>query len=192
MGSGLGGGSSNAATTLVALNYLCKIHFSSNFLEKIGANLGCDIPLFIRGHTSFGEGKGDRLKPFCLLKTKWYLILYPNIQISTKEIFQEYSIKNHNKSFSSLSSLFNKPFKNDCEEIVRKKYSLINKLFLWLSQYATPNLTGTGSCVFAIFNKKKHAENVLLLIPKWTEGFISKGINASPLKKLCNSQKNTF
>lgn len=181
IGSGLGGGSSNAATTLIALNYLWKINLSDQKLTKISYKLGADIPFFINGHSSFAEGIGNQLL-YINLKEKWNLILYPKISISTKKIFQKINLKKKIKK-KNLENLLKKPYKNNFELIVRKMFPKIEKLFLWKPKNKKLHLTGTGSCVFIQFKNKKKAIKISKKIPKWTKSFIAKSINYSPLHK---------
>ncbi|PPI88121.1 4-(cytidine 5'-diphospho)-2-C-methyl-D-erythritol kinase [Candidatus Pantoea edessiphila] len=182
IGSGLGGGSSNAATILVALNYLWKIRLTINELAKLSLQLGADIPIFIYGLASFAQGKGEKIIPINF-KEKWYLITYPNIKISTKEVFN-YSNLTRNTKHRSLHTLLNLPFTNDCENIVRSNFNKVDEIINLLMKYAPTRLTGTGSCVFSEFDNKKNAYDTLNLLPKYATGFIAKGINISPLRQV--------
>lgn len=185
IGSGLGGGSSNAATTMIALNYIWKTNFSDNFLIKISNSLGADIPFFLNGNSSFAEGIGNKFIPINL-ENKWNLIIYPNISILTKKIFSDPKLKRNSKKIK-LDVLLKKPFKNDCESIVRKKNKKINKLFNLFKKNKKINLTGTGSCVFIQYKTKKKAYEMLNKSPKWAYSFIAKSVNYSPLHKFRDS-----
>ncbi|MXP67349.1 4-(cytidine 5'-diphospho)-2-C-methyl-D-erythritol kinase [Pantoea sp. Aalb] len=180
IGGGLGGGSSNAATILVALNYLWNIKLSNKELADIGLKLGADVPIFIYGHAAFAEGIGEQLK-LVTPKEQWYLILNPNIKIRTSDLFNDPKLK-RNSPIRTLDELLNQPFHNDCEELVRKKFHEIDYLMCWLKKYAPARLTGTGSCIFAEFNNEYDARKILELSSKYINGFVAHGLNISPLQ----------
>ncbi|WMY97209.1 MAG: 4-(cytidine 5'-diphospho)-2-C-methyl-D-erythritol kinase [Arsenophonus sp.] len=184
IGSGLGGGSSNAATTLIALNYYWKSNINNKEFLILAKKLGADVPLFIKGRTGFAEGIGEKIIPI-KLKKKWYLILYPKLEISTLKIFSNFKFKKRSYKFS-LIELLNKPYHNDFEKIVRDQFPKVEALFSWLSQYKSCYLTGTGSSVFAEFYKKekKIAYKLLNKIPNWVFGFVSSSMNKSTLNIL--------
>lgn len=179
IGGGMGGGSSNAATVILALNKLWNINFNENILIKIGLMLGSDVPFFIRRHSAFAEGRGEKLKKVFIPK-RWYLITFPNnFKISTTKMFQDpllmYRAK---KNYSKIIKL---PFINDFEFIIKKKFKKIKNIIHLLSQYAPTRLTGTGSCVFSEFKNKKNAKKILKKIPKNFTSFLTKGINSISL-----------
>ncbi|AMA65082.1 4-diphosphocytidyl-2-C-methyl-D-erythritol kinase [Candidatus Arsenophonus lipoptenae] len=180
-GSGLGGGSSNAATMLIALNYYWKMNINDDTLAKLALNLGSDIPVFVKGHAAFAQGIGEQLINVNPVE-KWYLVANPKINIITKKIFSDSKFKRHSIK-RSLNTLLKAPYKNDCELIVRKRFPKVENIFLWLSEYASTRLTGTGSCVFAEFTNKSCALKVLNKAPEWMDCFVAKGINKSPLHK---------
>ncbi|PPI86822.1 4-(cytidine 5'-diphospho)-2-C-methyl-D-erythritol kinase [Candidatus Pantoea edessiphila] len=179
IGSGLGSGSSNAATILVALNYLWKTKFTINQLAELGLQLGADVPLFIHGYSAFAEGVGEKLRRVNI-KQKWYLITYPNININTSDIFSSNNLTRNTK-YCNMNQLLKLPFTNDCENLVRSNFVEIDSIISSLSRYAPTRLTGTGSCVFSECNNKQDAYDLMKLIPKYAVGFIAKGINMSPL-----------
>ena len=181
IGSGLGGGSSNAATTLIALNILWKTKYTLQELAYFGNLLGSDIPLFIMGKTTIAEGTGNIFYPYNTTQ-KWYLISYPKINISTKKIFSDPYLK-RNSPIRSIASLLKHPFRNDCEQLIKKKFTLIKNLINWLSQYAPSRITGTGSCIFSEFNTQSDAKKVLSLLPLNVSGFITNSTNISTLHK---------
>lgn len=185
IGGGLGGGSSNAATTLIALNYLWKSNICDILLEKIGVQIGSDVPVFIKGFSSFGEGVGDILSPV-FPKEKWYLVVYPKVLISTKKIFSDPELK-RNSPKKNLKFLLKNIYSNDCESVVRKRFYKIDKIFSFLSKYSVPRLTGTGSCVFSEFENEKEANKILQMLPKWVDSFVSKGMNCSLLRIFYNN-----
>lgn len=187
MGGGLGGGSSNAATVLVALNYLWKCHLSVEQLCHIGLELGADVPVFIHGHAAFAEGVGEKFQP-AFPEEKWYLVAHPGIHIPTPTIFSDPELI-RNTPKRSLSDLLNTPFSNDCEPIARKRFPEVEQLISWLLEYAPSRLTGTGACVFAEFTSQESALNVLKKAPEWLHGFVARGLNTSPLQTVLSRQE---
>ncbi|MFS1946713.1 4-(cytidine 5'-diphospho)-2-C-methyl-D-erythritol kinase [Vibrio lentus] len=181
MGGGIGGGSSNAATVLVALNHLWQLNLSDDQLAEIGLKLGADVPVFVRGHAAFAEGVGEQLQP-ANPDEKWYLVVKPQVSIATVDIFT-HSELTRNTPKRALSTLLEQEYVNDCEKIVRMLYPEVDKQLSWLLQYAPSRLTGTGSCVFAEFSSKKEAESVLEQLPDTVSAFIARGRNISPLKE---------
>lgn len=184
MGAGLGGGSSNAATALVALNHLWQTGLSLEKLAEIGLQLGADVPIFVRGFAAFAQGVGELLTP-CLPEEKWYLVLKPAVSISTALIFNHPDLPRHTPK-RSLETLLNTPMKNDCEKVVRDHYFEVEEALNWLLQYAPSRLTGTGSCVFAEFSSEADAKTVFNQKPTQLEGFIAQGRNLSPLHQALN------
>lgn len=181
MGGGIGGGSSNAATTLVALNYLWQTHLSDDELAEIGLALGADVPVFVRGFAAFAEGVGEKLSP-AHPDEKWYLVVRPNVSIATADIFGHPDLT-RNTPKRDLETLLNTPSVNDCEKNVRMLYPEVDKQLSWLLQYAPSRLTGTGSCVFAEFSSKSEAETILAQLSDKVSAFVAQGRNISPLKE---------
>ncbi|UAJ65636.1 4-(cytidine 5'-diphospho)-2-C-methyl-D-erythritol kinase [Candidatus Schneideria nysicola] len=182
IGGGLGGGSSNAATVLIALNKQWKLNLNLNILANIGLKLGADVPFFIRGKSAFAEGIGDCLLPI-FPKEKWYIITVPPINISTADIFNDPNLKRNSPRLSLLKLLV-MPFKNDCELIVRKRFVIVDKHISWLLKHIpSSRLTGTGSCILSEFDTEDDARKILSLFPNWMYGFIAKSTNISPLHK---------
>lgn len=181
MGGGIGGGSSNAATVLVALNYLWQLNLSDDQLAEIGLQLGADVPVFVQGHAAFAEGVGEQLQP-ANPDEKWYLVVKPQVSIATVDIFT-HSELTRNTPKRALATLLEQEYVNDCEKIVRMLYPEVDKQLSWLLQYAPSRLTGTGSCVFAEFSSKKEAESVLEQLPDTVSAFVARGRNISPLKE---------
>ncbi|MGK3113414.1 4-(cytidine 5'-diphospho)-2-C-methyl-D-erythritol kinase [Candidatus Pantoea formicae] len=181
MGGGLGGGSSDAATVLVALNHLWQTQLSVDELAAIGVHLGADVPVFVRGHAAFAEGVGEKIQP-AEPEEKWYLVAHPGVSIATPDIFKDADLT-RNSPIRTLDELLQRPFHNDCEPVVRKRFREVDALLSWLLEYAPSRLTGTGSCVFAEFNTESDARQVLELAPKWICGFVARGLNISPLQR---------
>lgn len=181
MGGGLGGASSNAATTLVALNQLWNLNLSRQTLIEIGRNIGADVPIFIYGHTALAQGIGDQLQSV-EFPEYWYLVTYPNIAISTVKVFNDPDLKRNTpvRSVNELLSL--DQFSNDCEVVVRKRYPKVNTIITHLSQFAPTRLTGTGACVFTQCQSKAEAEKLQdTLIDFDVKSFVTKSLNNSPL-----------
>ncbi len=179
MGGGIGGGSSNAASVLVALNYLWQTNVPVGELAELGLKLGADVPVFVRGSAAFAEGVGERLEP-TEPQEKWYLVVKPSVSISTVDIFTHPNLT-RNTPKRALTTLLDSPYENDCEKIVRMLYPEVDKQLSWLLQYAPSRLTGTGSCVFAEFSTQDDALSVLHKLPDSTSAFVAKGKNTSPL-----------
>ncbi|MXP52328.1 4-(cytidine 5'-diphospho)-2-C-methyl-D-erythritol kinase [Pantoea sp. Seng] len=181
MGGGLGGGSSDAATVLVALNHLWQTGLSVDELATLGVQLGADVPVFVRGHAAFAEGVGEQIQP-AEPEEKWYLVAHPGISIGTPDIFRDPDLT-RNSPIRTLDELLQHPFHNDCEAVARKRFREVDALLSWLLEYAPSRLTGTGSCVFAEFSTESAARQVLELAPKWICGFVARGLNISPLQR---------
>ncbi len=179
MGGGLGGGSSNAATVLVALNHLWGCGLSVDELATMGLTLGADVPVFVRGHAAFAEGVGEVLTPVTVPE-KWYLVAHPGVSIPTPVIFSDPELP-RNSPHRSIGTLLKCEFSNDCEVIARKRFRKVDAALSWLLEYAPSRLTGTGACVFAEFDTESAARQVLEQAPEWLQGFIARGVNISPL-----------
>ncbi|QQA78022.1 4-(cytidine 5'-diphospho)-2-C-methyl-D-erythritol kinase [Pectobacterium parmentieri] len=187
MGGGLGGGSSNAATVLVALNHLWQSGLSVDSLAELGLQLGADVPVFVRGHAAFAEGIGEQLTP-ANPPEKWYLVAHPGVSIATPLIFGDPELT-RNSPVRDLESLLNQTFVNDCEAIARKRFREVEQLLSWLLEYAPARLTGTGACVFAEFDTEFAARQVLDQAPEWLSGFVARGVNVSPLQRKLSGQR---
>ena len=179
MGGGLGGGSSNAATVLVALNHLWHCGLSVDELAVLGLTLGADVPVFVRGHAAFAEGVGEILTPV-EPEEKWYLVAHPGVSIPTPTIFRDPELP-RNTPKRSIETLLKCEFSNDCEVIARKRFRKVDEALTWLLEYAPSRLTGTGACVFAEFDTESAALQVLEQAPAWLRGFVARGVNLSPL-----------
>ena len=179
MGGGLGGGSSDAATTLIALNRLWKTGLSPLELSEIGLKLGADVPVFINGFSAFAEGVGEKLQNVEPAEP-WYLVLVPQVQVSTAEVFQDPDLPRNTPKLS-LESLLNSPWQNDCQTLVAKRHPQVAKTLAWLLEYAPSRMTGTGACVFGQFEQEQEAKDVLAKLPASIQGFVAKGANISPL-----------
>jgi 4-diphosphocytidyl-2-C-methyl-D-erythritol kinase len=184
MGGGLGGGSSNAATVLVALNHLWRLDLSSDRLAQMGLQLGADVPVFVKGHAAFAEGVGEALQPASPAE-KWYLVAHPGVSIATPAVFNDEALT-RDTPVREMSALMQLPFHNDCEAVVRKRFREVDELVSWLLEYAPSRLTGTGACVFAEFDTESAAREVLAMAPKEVKGFVARGVIVSPMHQILN------
>lgn len=179
-GAGLGGGSSDAATTLVALNHLWGLDLTVDKLAEIGLQLGADVPVFVRGHAAWAEGVGEQLTPI-EPKELWYLVVKPDCCVSTMEVFGSPDLTRNTPAIR-IRDFQRDGGHNDCESVVKKLYQEVAEALDWLGQFAVAKMTGTGSCVFAGFDKQQQAESVYEKLPQGWEGFVAKGLNHSPLQ----------
>jgi 4-diphosphocytidyl-2-C-methyl-D-erythritol kinase len=179
MGGGLGGGSSDAATTLIALNHLWRCELAPERLAELGLALGSDVPVFVLGSSAWAEGRGERLTPV-ELPDRWYVIVHPGVAVPTAQVFQAPELT-RNSAPITLPAFFQSGGRNDCEGPVRTRFPEVAAALEWLGQYASPRLTGTGSCVFASFATAADAERVAARAPdRWTS-FVARGLNTSPI-----------
>ncbi|AJQ96410.1 4-(cytidine 5'-diphospho)-2-C-methyl-D-erythritol kinase [Gynuella sunshinyii] len=181
-GGGVGGGSSNAATTLVALNHLWRTQLKADELAKLGLQLGADVPVFVHGHSAWAEGVGEKLIPVDL-PHKWFLVIKPNTHVATAQIFRHPDLT-RNTPLITIHTALTQDGQNDCENLVRSLYPEIEKAFKRLAQYGTPKLTGTGACVYTECSSKAEAEQILADISPEFEGFVAEAMNKSPLSEL--------
>ncbi|MGF6562854.1 4-(cytidine 5'-diphospho)-2-C-methyl-D-erythritol kinase [Erwinia aphidicola] len=186
MGGGLGGGSSNAATVLVALNHLWQTRLSLGQLAELGLQLGADVPVFVHGFAAFAEGVGEQLTPVNPAE-KWYLVMHPGVSIATPLVFNDPELTRDTPA-REISQLLSTEFHNDCEPVVRNRFREVEQLVSWLLEYAPSRLTGTGACVFAEFDTESAARQVLELAPKNLQGFVARGVNISPLHRRLSGQ----
>ena len=187
---GLGGGSSDAATTYYALAYLWNLDFSKVPDATESSKLGADIPFFVGGETAFVEGIGEILKPVDIPE-RWYLIIHPNEKVSTKKVFQHPELNCATAKISD-TQLFDFKWDNDLEPLVRDLYPAVDNAVRWLRLYSdNARMTGSGACVFGEFDSENEARNVYERIPEGWNAFIAKGCQKSPLfEKLSLVSKN--
>ena len=179
IGGGLGGGSSDAATTLLVLNRLWGCGLPVHELAKLGRVLGADVPVFLHGSSAWAEGRGDILTPV-ELPPRWYVIIRPQVAISTAEVFQAPELT-RNSPLNTIRGFLDSGGRNDCEPVVRARYREVGEALGWLAQSAPARLTGTGSCIFAQFMSEAAAGAVAARVPdRWTS-FVVRGLNGSPL-----------
>ena len=178
-GGGLGGGSSDAATTLIALNMLWGTQLRIVDLSAIGSKIGADVPVFVHGASAWAEGLGERLTPIALPQ-RWFLVLHPGVQVSTADVFQAPELT-RNSPLITIRAFFESGGRNDCESTVRARVPAVAEALDWLSAYAPARLTGTGSCIFATFPSAAAAERVAARVPDVWRSFVARGLQHSPL-----------
>jgi len=182
-GGGLGGGSSNAATVLIALNYLWELGLSQEKLSQIGLGLGADVPVFVMGQSAWAEGVGERLSPL-ELDERWFLVVIPNICVSTAAVFANKHLTARPemmkiRAFQEATQLhFGE---NQFEPIVRAEYPEVDTLFRWLEKFGEPRLSGSGGAVFMPLNNQSQGQDLLANKPSEVTGFVAKGLNCHPL-----------
>jgi 4-diphosphocytidyl-2-C-methyl-D-erythritol kinase len=179
LGGGVGGGSSDAATVLVALNQLWGTGFGVERLAEIGLGLGADVPVFVHGHAAWAEGVGERLAPVDFPEPV-YLLLQPEVAISTAEIFKAPELT-RDSPVITIAGFLQAGGRNDCEPVVRRRYPVVAGALDWLGRHGPARLTGTGSCVFAPMVDSTHAAAALADKPDEWRGWVTHGLNRSPL-----------
>ena len=191
MGAGLGGGSSDAATTLLALNHLWQMDFSVDELAEMGLSLGADVPVFVHGFAAFAEGVGEKLTPISP-DEHWYLVVVPPVHVSTKDIFSNPELT-RDCSAIKICDLLPDEWRNVCTPVVVKNYPLVSQAIDIISEYSKAQMSGTGASVFASFESEVQANEVLHkirqnpAIESWT-CFVARGLNRSPLHQILESQ----
>ncbi|RDH81437.1 MAG: 4-(cytidine 5'-diphospho)-2-C-methyl-D-erythritol kinase [endosymbiont of Galathealinum brachiosum] len=189
MGGGVGGGSSDAATTLMVLNHMWGTELNLEALAEIGLSLGADVPVFIHGHAAFAQGVGEKVEEISP-EEAWYLVVHPEVHVSTSELFNNSQLTrdcpairicdlqigtaNEERVFDELGNVF--------EPVVAEQYPEIAEVIQFLRKYSNARLTGTGACVFATFGNKEAAQDVLAKLPDYWAAFVAKGLNRSPLQ----------
>lgn len=181
MGGGIGGGSSNAATTLLALDRLWDLRLGEDRLAGIGLGLGADVPVFVRGRAAFAEGVGERLVPVEPAEP-WYLVVIPPVSISTAEIFADPELTRDSPAIT-VRTVLEQGGRNDCQSVVEKRYPEVRNALILLSKFTSAKLTGTGSCIFGAFPDQAEADKVAAQLPDSLPGFVAKGSNRSMLHR---------
>jgi 4-diphosphocytidyl-2-C-methyl-D-erythritol kinase len=179
IGGGLGGGSSDAATTLIALNRLWNLGLSRQRLAELGLALGADVPFFLCGGNAFGEGVGERLAPV-VLPPAWYVVLVPPVSVPTREIFAAPELTRDTKSItiSGFSAGFGH---NDLEPVVCRRYPVVADHLAWLKTFGDARMSGSGACVYAEFPTEAQARAVVSGLPPEMRGFVARGLEGHPL-----------
>ena len=183
MGGGLGGGSSDAATTLLALNHLWQLQLSFDQLADIGLTLGADVPVFVRGQAAFAEGVGEILTPTPELDEPWYLVVAPQVHVNTGKIFSNKCLTRDTDPISIRTAL-RREGNNDCQAVVSTLYPEVGKALNLLNNFSPAKLTGTGACIFSSFGSEAEAIRVSDQLPAEYVSFVAKGVNTSPVHKI--------
>lgn len=179
MGGGLGGGSSDAATVLMALNRLWGLDLPRQELQSLGLRLGADVPVFVFGRSAFAEGVGERLQPVALPPAS-YVVLIPPVQVATAAIFSHPGLT-RNTPEMRISPLSEGCGHNDLEPVAVAAYPVIGEYLRWLGQYGDARMTGSGACVFAAFADRARAEQVFAQRPEEMQGFVADGLDVHPM-----------
>ncbi|MEX2961239.1 4-(cytidine 5'-diphospho)-2-C-methyl-D-erythritol kinase [Microbulbifer sp. TYP-18] len=187
-GGGIGGGSSDAATTLLGLNYLWQCALSAERLAQLGGELGADVPVFIHGHTAWAEGVGEVLTPV-ITPGRHFLVVDPRHSVSTAAVFRHPQLTRdsaaitlpHLRNGHLDTNWLRRYAGNDCQALVESLCPQVRSAREWLQQFAEAQLTGTGSCVFAAFASRRAAESALAELPEKWGGFVATGVRESPL-----------
>lgn len=185
MGGGIGGGSSDAATSLLGLDHLWQTHLGEERLAELGLALGADVPVFVRGRAAFAEGVGERLQPVTL-EEPWFLVAVPQVFVSTAEVFTDPELT-RNSAPINLRSLLEGGSRNDCQPVVEKRYPEVRNALMWLNKFTSARLTGTGACVFGSFPNRDDADKVARQLPATLPSFVAKGSNISMLHRRLES-----
>ena len=189
MGGGLGGGSSDAATTLLALNRLWSLGLSRERLMRLGLSLGADVPVFVFGDNAFAEGVGERLQAYPL-PAAYYVVLCPPVQVPTAQIFTHPELTRNTISMTMRALPKGADFRtgrqdglnNDLQAVACKLYPEVAEYLAWLAKFAPALMTGSGACVFAEFTTEAEAQAVLQQLPTSMRGFVARGLQQHPLK----------
>lgn len=185
MGGGIGGGSSDAATTLLALAHLWQLDWDEDRLAALGLSLGADVPVFVRGHAAFAQGVGEQLTPVDP-EEPWYVVLVPQVSVSTIEIFSHPQLTRDSLPLK-MRPVPKGNSRNDCQPVVEQNYPEVRNALNSLGKFTEARLTGTGSCVFGAFPSKAEADKVLALLSATQTGFVAKGSNVSMLHRKLQS-----
>jgi 4-diphosphocytidyl-2-C-methyl-D-erythritol kinase len=179
LAGGLGGGSSDAATTLIALNRLWDLRWSRLKLQDLGLRLGADLPVFLYGRSAFAEGVGERLQEIAV-DPAWYVVLIPPVAVSTASVFGDPELTRDSSPIKILRFSAG-PGRNDLESVVCRRYPEVAQHLEWLRQFGPAAMTGSGACVFAAFDSEQAANRVFRQRPGGMQGFVAKGLDRHPL-----------
>jgi 4-diphosphocytidyl-2-C-methyl-D-erythritol kinase len=180
-GGGLGGGSSDAATALIALNRLWGLRWTRARLQELALQLGADVPVFVFGRSAFAEGVGERLQAVTL-PPAWYLVLVPSVSVSTATVFADPELT-RNSDPIKIHGFSAGPGRNDLEGVVCRRYAQVAQCLDWLRQFGPAAMTGSGASVFAAFDTEQAAQQVFRRRPAGVQGFVARGLDRHPLWK---------
>ena len=179
LGGGVGGGSSDAATTLIALNRLWGLKWRRSRLQELALQLGADVPVFVFGRNAFAEGVGERLHAV-ELPPAWYVVLVPQLAVSTAEVFSDPDLTRDSTPIR-IASFSAGAGRNDLEAVVCRRHPVVARHLEWLRQHAPAAMTGSGACVFAAFDSESAALDVFQRRPQGMQGFVARGLDRHPL-----------
>lgn len=185
LGGGLGGGSSNAATTLLALNQLWQLNYSLIELRNLAVTLGADVPIFLFGQAAWAEGIGEQLTPINLTET-WVIVINPGCAVATAQIFSD-PLLTRNQSPITMTDFLMGQSSNICTPVVRRHYPAVAQALDWLQRFGVAKMSGTGSCVFMLCDSQQQAQTVLAQLPAEWSGFVAQTRNNSPLLMQLNA-----
>jgi 4-diphosphocytidyl-2-C-methyl-D-erythritol kinase len=186
IGGGLGGGSSDAATVLLALNTLWGCGATIDDLARLGLPLGADVPVFVRGSSAWGQGVGEDLQPL-ELPDGWYVVIHPGVHVGTRDVFQSPELT-RNSPIITIRAFFQSGGRNDCEPVVRARFPEVAEALDWLGRFAPARLTGTGSCIFAPCATAIEAERLAARVPDRWRSFVARGLNRSPVHEMLRTR----
>ena len=180
MGGGFGGGSSDAATVLVALNVLWRLRLADDALAALGLQLGADVPVLVRGHNAWAEGVGEQLSPI-ELPAAWYVLASPGVHAATAELFRDPDLTRNAAPATILDFLSGTVLDNAFEPLLRRREPAVEAMFNVLARVGAPRLTGSGSGCFVEFANRESAEQALAALPRGTNAWLARGAGRSPL-----------
>ena len=181
LGGGLGGGSSDAATTLVVLNQLWGLRLDQDQLAQLGLQLGADVPVFVRGRAAWATGVGERLESIDLPEP-YYLVIDPGVSVSTAEIFAARELT-RNCDPLTIRAFLRGAGSNVCEPVVRARYPQVAEALDWLGQHGEARMSGSGGCVFAAFDSHAQAEDVKSRVARKWVAYVARAINVNPVHR---------
>ena len=189
LGGGLGGGSSDAATTLVALNALWGAGLDEDALARVGLALGADVPVFVRGRSAWAEGVGERLTPIDLPE-RWYVILDPGVSVPTAVLFAAPELTRAAPQLTIPRFLSGERTDNAFEPVVRARFPAVAKALDWLENFGEARLSGSGGCIFAVAETRETAAKIVENCPQGMRAYAARGVSESPLlTKLAKQSK---
>jgi len=185
LGGGLGGGSSDAATTLIALNHLWETHFTRQELMNLGLQLGADVPVFVLGQNAFAQGIGEVLAPVAT-RHYWFVVIEPGVVVPTAKIFGAAELTRNSKpvTISDFSTGPDGFGKNDLQAVAVKLFPPVGDAIEWLSNYGDARMTGSGACVFCALDRQEQADAILKVLPKGWKAWKAQAIERHPLAHL--------
>jgi 4-diphosphocytidyl-2-C-methyl-D-erythritol kinase len=184
MGGGIGGGSSDAATVLLALNRLWDLGWSRQRLQELALQLGADVPVFVFGQSAFAEGVGERLVPISL-PPAWYVVLIPPVSVATAGVFAAPELTRNTPPIR-IADFLSGAGRNDLQPVVEKEYPEVARHLAWLGKFGEARMTGSGACVFLAVQDEASARSILKELPRDMQGFVARGLDRHPLFELAD------